>query len=69
MRTLRITDATVTRVAVPLKPRHDRHLTRENWDWTVFEIVRLATDCELEGIGETMVFYNGGAVSEKSARR
>ena len=61
----RITDATVTRMAVPLKTRHDRHLTRENWDWTVFEIVRLATDSALEGIGETMVFYNGGSVSEK----
>ena len=65
MKAPRITDATVTRVAVPLKPRHNRHLTRENWDWTVFEIVRLITDSDLEGIGETMVFYNGGSVSEE----
>ena len=56
-------------VSVPLKPRHARHLTRENWDWTVFEIVQLHTDCELIGIGETMCYYTWGQVSQEQVDR
>ena len=65
MAKLTITDVKVSRVSVPLNPRHARHLTRENWDWTVFEIVQLETDASLTGLGETMCFYNGGSVSEE----
>lgn len=58
-----------TWVSVPLKPRHARHLTRENWDWTVFEIVRLRTDTDLVGIGETMCYYTWGRVSQAQVQR
>lgn len=58
-----------TWVSVPLKTRHARHLTRENWDWTVFEILRLRTDCGLTGIGETMCYYTWGRVPPAQIQR
>lgn len=58
-----------TWVSVPLKPRHARHLTRENWDWTVFEILRLRTDTDLVGIGETMCYYTWGRVPQAQIER
>ena len=57
-------------VEVPLKPRHARHLTRENWDWTVFEILRVHTDVpDLVGYGETMVYYTWGRVPQEQIDR
>ena len=56
-------------VSVPLKPRHARHLTRENWDWTVFEIIRLTTDTSLVGWGETMCYYSWGQVPQEQIDR
>ena len=47
-------------VEVPLRSRPARHLVRENWDWTVFEIIRLRTDTDLTGVGETMCYYTWG---------
>ncbi len=58
-----------TWVSVPLKPRHARHLTRENWDWTVFEILRLHTDASLVGYGETMCYYTWSRVPEEQVQR
>ncbi|MCD6518589.1 MAG: mandelate racemase/muconate lactonizing enzyme family protein [Anaerolineae bacterium] len=58
-----------TWVSVPLKPRHNRHLTRENWDWTVFEIIRLYTDTDLVGVGETMIYYTWGKVPKEQEER
>ena len=58
-----------TWVSVPLKPRHARHLTRENWDWTVFEVLRLRTDTDLVGIGETMCYYTWGRVPQAQIDR
>jgi len=58
-----------TWVSVPLKPRHARHLTRENWDWTVFEVVRLHTDTDLVGYGETMCYYTWGRVPDEQVER
>lgn len=58
-----------TWVSVPLKPRHERHLTRENWDWTVFEILRVHTDADLVGYGETMVYYTWSRVPEEQIER
>ncbi|MBM3189471.1 MAG: enolase [Chloroflexi bacterium] len=58
-----------TWVEVPLKTRHARHLTRENWDWTVFEILRLHTDSDLVGYGETMVYYTWGRVPQEQIDR
>ncbi len=58
-----------TWVSVPLTPRHARHLSRENWDWTVFEILRLRTDSGLVGIGETMCYYTWGRVSQAQVDR
>ena len=64
-----ITDVERIWVEVPLKVRHDRHLTRENWDWTVFEILRLHTDCDLVGYGETMCYYTWGRVPDEQVER
>jgi L-alanine-DL-glutamate epimerase-like enolase superfamily enzyme len=58
-----------TWVEVPLKTRHDHHLTRENWDWTVFEILRLRTDTDLVGYGETMIYYTWGRVPQAQIER
>ena len=58
-----------TWVEVPLKTRHARHLTRENWDWTIFEILRLHTDAGLVGYGETMIYYTWGRVPQEQIDR
>ena len=69
MNNLRIEKAEKTWVSVPLKPRHARHLTRENHDWTVMEILRLRTNSDLVGYGETMAYYTWGRVSEEQIER
>ena len=69
MNDLVIQDVERTWVSVPLKPRHARHLTRENWDWTVFEILRLHTNSELIGYGETMCYYTWGLVPQAQVDR
>jgi len=69
MHSLTIRDVERTWVSVPLKPRHAKHLTRENWDWTVFEILRLHTDSHLIGYGETMCYYTWGRVSDEQVDR
>jgi len=69
MSKLLIKEVERTWVSVPLKARHARHLTRENWDWTVFEILRLKTDSDLVGIGETMSYYTWGKVPQEQVDR
>ncbi len=69
MNNLRIESVDRTWVEVPLKPRHARHLSRENWDWGVFEILRLRTNSELVGYGETMVYYTWGRVPKAQIER
>jgi L-alanine-DL-glutamate epimerase-like enolase superfamily enzyme len=69
MDTLRIEKVERTWVSVPLKLRHAAHLTRENWDWTVFEILRLHTNTDLVGYGETMIYYTWGRVPPEQAVR
>ena len=69
MTELIIRDVERTWVSVPLKPRHARHLSRENWDWTVFEILRLKTNSDLIGYGETMIYYTWGRVPEEQVGR
>jgi len=66
---LKITNIERIWVEVPLKPRHARHLTRENWDWTVFEILRVHTDSELVGYGETMCYYTWSRVPQEQIDR
>jgi L-alanine-DL-glutamate epimerase-like enolase superfamily enzyme len=56
-------------VQVPLRSRPAKHLVRENWDWTVFEVLRLRTDAGLTGIGETMVYYTWGRVRPEQIER
>ncbi|MHB1296230.1 MAG: mandelate racemase/muconate lactonizing enzyme family protein [Anaerolineae bacterium] len=56
-------------VNVPFKERHARHLTRENWDWTVFEVLRVRTDSDLVGYGETMPYYTWGRVPQEQIDR
>ncbi len=69
MNTLRIVDVERTWVHVPLKPRHDRHLTRENWNWPVMEILHVTTNSDLVGIGETMCYYTWGRVPQAQVER
>ncbi|MFH1084800.1 MAG: enolase, partial [Chloroflexota bacterium] len=69
MQSLIIKEVERTWVEVPLKTRHDRHLTRENWDWTVFEILRLRTNSELVGYGETMIYYTWSKVPQEQIQR
>ena len=56
-------------VEVPLKERHNRHLTRENWDWTVSEVLRVRTNSELVGYGETMCYYTWSRVPQEQIER
>ena len=65
MTRLTITDVERTWVSVPLKERHARHLTRGNWDWTVFEVLRVHSDAGLTGVGETMCYYTWGRVPQE----
>jgi L-alanine-DL-glutamate epimerase-like enolase superfamily enzyme len=58
-----------TWISVPLKTRHARHLTRENWDWTVMEILRLYTNSDLVGTGETMCYYTWRKVPQEQIDR
>jgi len=69
MNTLRILDVERTWVHVPLKPRHDRHLTRENWNWPVQEILHVTTNSDLVGIGETMPYYTWRRVPQEQIER
>ena len=69
MSSLVIKDVQRTWVSVPLKTRHARHLTRENWDWTVFEILRLHTNSDLIGYGETMIYYTWSRVPQEQIDR
>jgi len=69
MTKLTITNVERTWVSVPLKERHARHLTRENWDWTVFEVLRVHTDAGLTGVGETMCYYTWGRVPQEQIDR
>lgn len=69
MKVPKITKVERVWVSVPLKERHARHLTRENWDWTVFEVLRLYTDSTLVGYGETMCYYTWGRVPDEQAER
>ena len=69
MNSLVIRDVQRTRVSVPLKTRHARHLTRENWDWTISEILRLHTNSDLIGYGETTIYYTWGRVPQEQIDR
>lgn len=69
MNSLIIREVERTWVNVPFKPRHARHLTRENPDWTVFEILRLHTNSELVGYGETMCYYTWSQVPDEQVQR
>ena len=61
MTKLTITNVERTWVSVPLKERHARHLTRENWDWTVFEVLKVQPTPG-HGVGETMCYSYLGRV-------
>lgn len=69
MNNLVITKVEQQWVEVPFKTRHARHLTRENCDWGVFEILRLRTNSELVGYGETMCYYTWSQVPKAQVER
>ena len=69
MRQPTITAVESTWVQVQLKARPAKHLVRENWDWTIFEVIRLRTDSSLTGVGETMSYYTWGRGSPAAFER
>ncbi|MHB9032781.1 MAG: mandelate racemase/muconate lactonizing enzyme family protein [Anaerolineae bacterium] len=66
---IKITSVERQWVNVPFKERHARHLTRENPDWGVFEILRVHSDAGLVGYGETMIYYTWGRVPQEQIDR
>ncbi len=69
MRNLVIKDVERTWVSIPFKPRHAKNLVRGHSGWTIFEILRLRTDAEIVGYGETMIHYTWGKVTQEQIDR
>ena len=56
-------------VDVPFRPVPRRNMIRELPHWTIFELCKVSLECGVVGIGETMVFYTWGKVTDKSVNR
>ena len=69
MRNLVIKDVERTWVSIPLKPRHAKNLIRGHFGWTIFEILRVRTNSDLTGYGETMIHYTWGKVPQEQIDR
>lgn len=65
----RITDIERVWVNVPYKEVPARNMIRELPHWTLFELCKLTLDSGHVGVGETMVYYTWGAVSDEAQRR
>ena len=46
--------------------RPERHMSRELWNWSISEVIRLETDDGIVGWGETLPHYTWGRVSEQA---
>jgi len=58
-----------TWIRVPYREVPARNMIRELPHWTLFEICKVTLGCGVVGIGETMVFYTWGRVSEAAVQR
>jgi L-alanine-DL-glutamate epimerase-like enolase superfamily enzyme len=57
-------------VNVPFTPRCQEWNAREVWQWRVSEVIRLTTDSpDVAGVGETILHYTWGRVSEDAEKR
>jgi L-alanine-DL-glutamate epimerase-like enolase superfamily enzyme len=56
-------------VDVPYRPVPRRNMIRELPHWTIFELCKVTLECGVVGIGETMVFYTWGNVTDASVAR
>ncbi len=56
-------------VNVPFRPVAARNMVREVPHWTIFELCQVTLDCGVVGIGETMVFYTWGTVTDENVAR
>lgn len=66
---LTVTDIERTWVNVPYRPVPQRNMIRELPHWTIFELCKVRLGCGVEGVGETMVFYTWGGVTDESVAR
>lgn len=67
-------DLTVTNIEriwvdVPYREVPRRNMIRELPHWTIFELCRVTLGCGVTGVGETMVFYTWGPVTDDAVRR
>lgn len=56
-------------VNVPFREIPAKHMVRELPHWRLFEIVRVHLACGVGGIGETMVYYTWGSVTDEAVSR
>ena len=56
-------------VNVPYRPVAARNMVREVPHWTIFELCLVTLDCGVVGIGETMVYYTWGTVTDEKVAR
>ena len=56
-------------VDVPYRPVPKRNMIRELPHWTIFELCQVTLECGVVGVGETMVFYTWGNVTDESVAR
>ena len=56
-------------VDVPYREVPRRNMIRELPHWTIFELCRVTLGCGAVGVGETMVFYTWGNVTDQAVQR
>jgi L-alanine-DL-glutamate epimerase-like enolase superfamily enzyme len=56
-------------VNVPYREVPRRNMIRELPHWTIFELCRVTLACGVTGVGETMVYYTWGTVTEEAVHR
>lgn len=66
---LRITEVERIPLNVPFTPRCEKLNAREIWNWRVSEIIRVTTDADIVGYGETLPHYTWGRVSDEAIAR
>src|SRR5256714_13109729 len=60
--------ATIERIPVDVgfKPRPERHMARELWNWCISEVIRITLDSGIVGYGETLPHYTWGRVTPEA---
>jgi galactonate dehydratase len=63
---LNVARVETTWVNVPFRPLPARRMRAENYEWTYFQIHKVALACGVVGFGETMPYYTWGRPSEEA---